>query len=261
MLKALIIAAGCGERLKPFTLTEPKPLMPLLGSRIIERIIVSIRNAGISEVVIVIGYLGKKIMDFLGDGSKYGVKIRFVENKFWRLGNGVSVYVARRKIRGRFLLLMADHVFDPKVLSMLKDFSSNVAADECVLCVDTRMKYVFDMDDATKVKIVNGRIIDIGKDLKDFNGIDMGIFLCSPIIFETLRYNIRRGLYTLTDAVKELARQGKMKPLIIDEEELFWIDIDTFKALEIATALLEMKSTLEKFRESSYAPPIDNLDI
>jgi len=168
--------------------------------------------------------------------------------------------VARRKIRGRFLLLMADHVFDPKVLSMLKDFSSNVAADECVLCVDTGMKYVLDMDDATKVKIVNGRIIDIGKDLKDFNGIDMGIFLCSPIIFEILKSNIRRGLYTLTDAVKELARQGKMKPLIIDDE-LFWIDIDTFKALEIAASILEMKSTLEKFRESSYVPPIDNLDI
>jgi len=90
-MKALIIAAGKGSRLKSLTIVEPKPLIQLLGLSLIERIILTARQAGIDEFVIVIGYLEEKIKDKLGDGKRYGVKITYIENLEWQRGNGVSV--------------------------------------------------------------------------------------------------------------------------------------------------------------------------
>jgi len=235
-MKALIIAAGRGERFRPFTDREPKPLIPLLGLRLIERVILSAKEAGIGSFVVVTGYLGEKVREFLGDGSKYGVEIEYVENSRWEMGNGVSVYEARDLLEERFILLMSDHIFNPKILSALKKCS--IDRDECILCVDKEMRYVFDTDDATKVKVVNDEIIQIGKNLKEYNGVDMGIFLCSPHIFKILEKNIQKGRYSLTEAVRELAKAGKMKAFCIQDSDDYWIDIDTVESLRIASEIL-----------------------
>ena len=240
-MKALIIAAGRGERFRPFTDENPKPLIPLLGRPLIERVILAVREAGIKDLVIVTGYLGEKLRSFLGDGSRYGVRIEYVENKRWPLGNGVSVYEARNLIEEGFLLLMSDHVFNPKILCELE--KCRVDEDECILCVDMQMKYVFDIDDATKVLVDGDRILQIGKELEDYNGVDMGIFLCSPSIFEVLRRNIEKGRYSLTEAIRELANEGKMRAFCLGDEEYFWIDVDTPRMEKIAEKIL---SILEK---------------
>jgi len=235
-IRALIIAAGRGERLRPFTDEQPKPLVPLLGLRLIERVILSAKEAGIKEFAIVTGYLGRKVMKFLGDGSRYHVKIEYVENGRWRKGNGVSVYEARKLLDESFVLLMSDHVFDPGILSELK--RCELGEEECILCVDKGMRCVFDVHDATKVNVVDGKIEKIGKGLSEYNGVDMGIFLCSPHIFEVLRRNIANGRYSLTETIRELARERKMKAYCIDDGESYWIDIDTFQSLKIAREML-----------------------
>ena len=235
-MKGLIIAAGRGERLRPFTDEKPKPLVPLLGLRLIERVILSAKEAGIKEFVIVTGYLGRDLMSFLGDGSRYGVKIEYAENRMWEKGNGVSVYEARKLLKERFILLMSDHIFNPEILSTIREF--DIDEEECVLCVDVRMRYVFDMEDATKAKVVDGKIVDIGKNIEEYDGVDMGIFLCSPYIFKVLKKNIEKRRYSLTESIKEMARQGKMKAYCIDDETLYWIDIDTFESLRFAEKIL-----------------------
>jgi len=252
-MKALIIAAGRGERFRPFTDENPKPLIPLLGRSLIERVILAIKEAGIKDIIIVIGYLGEKLKDFLEDGSKYGVRIEYVENKDWHLGNGVSVYKAKDLIDGRFILLMSDHVFNPKILCELKKYE--IDNDECVLCVDTHMRYVYDIDDATKVLVNGDRIFKIGKELRDYNGVDMGMFLCSPIIFEALDRSIRKGGYSLTEAVRELANKGKMKAYCFVDEDYYWMDIDTPRMEKIAEEILPLLesevSSKEILREKS----------
>ena len=106
-----------------------------------------------------------------------------------------------------------------------------------------QMKYVFDIDDATKVLVDGDRILQIGKELEDYNGVDMGIFLCSPSIFEVLKRNIEKGRYSLTEAIRELANEGKMRAFRVDDEEYFWIDVDTPRMEKIAEKIL---SILEK---------------
>ncbi|MCD6325709.1 phosphocholine cytidylyltransferase family protein [Candidatus Bathyarchaeota archaeon] len=242
-MKGLIIAAGRGERFRPFTDEYPKPLIPLLGRPLIERVILAVREAGIKDLIIVTGYLGEKLRVFLDDGSKYGVSIKYVENERWRLGNGVSVYEARGLIDGNFILLMSDHVFNPEIICELQRY--RIGKDECVLCVDTRMRYVFDVDDATKVLVDGDRILQIGKELKNYNGVDMGIFLCSSSIFEALDRSIRMGRYSLTEAIRELANEGKMRACCFDDEEHYWMDIDTPRMERIAEKILPILEELE----------------
>lgn len=239
-MKALIIAAGRGERLRPLTDEQPKPLIPLLGLKLIERVIFPLKENGIKEFVVVTGYLGEKIKRFLGDGSRYGIKICYVENGRWRMGNGISVYEARDNLKEKFILVMSDHIFSPKILSALG--VCEIGKDESMLFVDKGMRYVFDLDDATKVKVIDGKIVDIGKNLARYNGVDMGIFICSPYIFNVLERNIREGYYSLTDAIRELAKQGKMKAYCIQDDEAYWIDIDTLESVKIAEKILSMNN-------------------
>ena len=87
-MKAVIIAAGNGRRLRPFTEEIPKPLAPLGGVPLIERIVLSGKEAGIKEFLVVLGYLGDKLKEGLGDGKKHGVRIDYVKT-----GNGRGLTV------------------------------------------------------------------------------------------------------------------------------------------------------------------------
>ncbi len=78
-MKAMILAAGRGERLRPLTDTTPKPLLPVAGKPLIEHTILSLKSAGIKEIVINVAYLSKNIIDRLGDGSQLNVQINFSE--------------------------------------------------------------------------------------------------------------------------------------------------------------------------------------
>ncbi|RKY85038.1 hypothetical protein DRQ09_07815, partial [candidate division KSB1 bacterium] len=92
------------------------------------------------------------------------------------------------------------------------------------------------IEDATKVLIENDKIIDIGKELTIYNGVDTGIFLCSPSIFDALEESINNGNDTLSGGIRVLADRGKMRTL--DVSGKFWIDVDDTKALKNAQSLL-----------------------
>ena len=80
-MKALIIAAGQGSRLGDSTGDKPKPLVRLLGLSLIERVVLTAKEAGINEFVVTVGYLEHEIKANLGDGKRLGVRIDYVESK------------------------------------------------------------------------------------------------------------------------------------------------------------------------------------
>lgn len=233
-MKALIIAAGNGTRLRPYTNNKPKSLIHLWDLTIIERVILAAKKAGISNFIIVTGYLGHKLRKFLGKGKKYGVKIKYISNEKWKKPNGISVLKAKDVIKEKFVLLMADHIFDPNKLAVFKKLKIN--KEECALCIDKNMHNVFDIDDATKVKVVDGFVQNIGKKLKNYNAIDTGMFLCTPYLFKVLEQNIKKGFCSLTDSVKAMAKQGKMRACTTNSP---WADIDTAKDLAFAKRLIK----------------------
>ncbi|MBA6064390.1 nucleotidyltransferase family protein [Pseudomonas mosselii] len=89
-MKAMILAAGKGERMRPLTLHTPKPLVPAAGKPLIEYHLEALARAGIREVVINHAWLGQQIEDHLGDGSRFGLRIRYsAEGEPLETGGGI----------------------------------------------------------------------------------------------------------------------------------------------------------------------------
>ena len=80
-MRAMILAAGLGSRMRPLTNHTPKPLLEVGGKPLIVWHIERLKKAGFREIVINVAYLGQQIMDYLGDGSQYGVKILFSDEQ------------------------------------------------------------------------------------------------------------------------------------------------------------------------------------
>jgi len=241
-VKALIIAAGRGSRLNETTKDIPKALIPLLGLPLIERAILTTKEAGINEYVIVVGYLGEKIKVFLGNGDRFRVKIGYIENEEWQKSNGVSVLKAKKLLNENFFLLMSDHIFDARILKGLVNYYMKGTV---VLAVDRREP----LTDDTKVLEKNGKIVDIGKDIQESNCIDTGIFLCSPKIFSYAEDAAKESKTELSEGILRAAENGDAEIFDITqinsyissirkEIEAFWMDIDTKEDLSKAKKLL-----------------------
>ncbi|MBS0352069.1 MAG: nucleotidyltransferase family protein [Proteobacteria bacterium] len=91
-MKAMILAAGRGERMKPFTDHTPKPLAPFRGERLIEPLLRSLFESGVRQAVINVCHLGDQIMEFLGDGRRYGLQLQYSIESYvgqWDTGGGI----------------------------------------------------------------------------------------------------------------------------------------------------------------------------
>lgn len=108
-MKAIIIAGGRGERLKPLTDKLPKTMIEVAGKPILEHIIALLKKNDISGIIISVCYLADKIISYFGDGSKFGVKIDYVfEKKDAPLGTAGAVLGAKKYIKDTFIVTYAD---------------------------------------------------------------------------------------------------------------------------------------------------------
>ncbi len=234
-MKCLILAAGSGSRLR--RRADSKPLFPLLGVPLIERTIRSAQAAGADDFVVITGHRAQPLRAFLHRLSgRIGAPIATVHNARWReAGNGVSVSAAEGKIEEPFLLLMADHLFDPELPRRLME--AGAPENGLRLAVDgNRTNPLVDLEDVTRVRREGERIVEIGKGLEWYDGFDTGLFLATPALFEALREAQAEGDTTLSGGVRRLAARGKA--LALDVTGGFWCDLDDEAALKKAEAVL-----------------------
>ncbi|MEC8448790.1 MAG: nucleotidyltransferase family protein [Pseudomonadota bacterium] len=121
-MKAFMLAAGLGKRLLPLTQDKPKPLLKVGGIPLIQRNLMKLKDSNISEVVINVHYLGEQIINFLGDGSDYEMKISYSIEKDL-LGTGGGIRKSIHHFEDPFIVLSSDtwSDFDFKHLSLNKD--------------------------------------------------------------------------------------------------------------------------------------------
>lgn len=232
-MEALIIAAGRGSRMTGRDI--PKPLVPVRGTRLLELVILSAKASGIEDFKVVVGFQAERIAREIGPGGDLGVRIEYVFNPAWTSGNGLSVAAARGRMKGRFLLLMADHLFDPAALAGLT--ALDLPADACALGVDYKLQGAhFDPEDVTRVFVEDGLVRRIGKGLIPYNGLDTGLFSCSPAIFEALEQSLALGGDALTDANRILSEAGRLRAFDIGDR--YWMDIDDPEMLRKAEEVL-----------------------
>jgi len=233
-MKALIVAAGRGIRINKSTGALPKPLHKCGTKMLIEHVINALKEAGVNEILIVVGYAATEIMSKLGDGKKYGIKIKYVMNEEWEKPNGLSVYKAKDFLKEDFVLSMSDHLYSS---SMVKDLIKKDKKNGCcILCIDRKTKEIRDIGDATKVLLSGDKIVDIGKEIKKFNGIDCGVFFLSPYFFKALEKSQKKGDFSISGGVRELCKEGKM--LYFDIGNRKWIDVDTKEELKFANKII-----------------------
>jgi myo-inositol-1-phosphate synthase len=251
--KCLIIAAGKGLRLR--SQGDSKPLTPIFGVPLIERVILNALEAGANEFFVVTGYQGAPLKSFLQNlASRLGVPITPIDNEDWEKENGLSVLKGRQYFQEPFLLLMADHLFDPAIARELMDYP--LANEEIVLAVDkNKSSPNVDLKDVTRVVTDGNNILKIGKGLKDFDAFDTGIFFCRPVIFKALEQCSREnGDTTLSGAIQILARKKQART--VDIAGRFWIDVDDPAAFKRAENALLAEIEESPQQNSTEEPPV-----
>lgn len=218
----------------------PKPLQPVAGIPLLVRVLRTLESEGIREAVIVTGHLAETLETALRAVVKtesLALKLHFVHNdKHRTTANGVSVLVARDWIEGEgdVLLTMSDHLFDPELIRRLRAFDK--PKDAMVLAVDFDVAGCFDIDDATKVVVEDGKIVAIGKELPKYNAIDTGVFRIGKELVDALSVVFaERGDCSLSDGGRALSKDGRF--LACDIGKASWIDVDTPEALAHAEAI------------------------
>ena len=232
--KAVILAAGNGDRFHNPT-HDSKLLQPLLGQPILLRTLEAAFDAGIRSATVVLGYQAPRVRAMVEAGAPRGLYVSFAVNPEWHLENGVSALAARTSVGDeRFALLMGDHIFEPPVLQRM--LRLDVARGESLLAIDARPVPPEVADEATKVRREGSRIVAIGKDLVEYDALDTGVFVFSPVLFDALERSRALGDTTLSGGVRQLAARGLMRGVEIGDAT--WCDIDTISDLAAAESAL-----------------------
>ena len=115
-MKAVILAAGEGRRLRPFTETMPKVMLPIGNKPILEYVINAVKNTGISEIILVVGYKKEAIMEYFKDYTD--IKITYVVQEK-QLGTAHALLQAKKHIKNSFIVLSGDNIIDQSSISKI----------------------------------------------------------------------------------------------------------------------------------------------
>ena len=116
--QAVILAAGEGQRLRPFTVSKPKVMIPIANKPILRYIIEAAARNGVRKIVVVVGYKKDQVIDYFGSGEQFNVEIDYVEQK-QQLGTAHALKLAKGKVNGKFLALSGDNIIEPATISKL----------------------------------------------------------------------------------------------------------------------------------------------
>jgi len=120
-LKAVILAAGEGIRLRPLTLTRPKHLITIGGRPILEHILDSLKVAGLNEALIIAHYMADKLQQFFDNGSRFGIELKYKLQDGVR-GTADAAGLARSYVDEDFLLIYGDLVVTPDIVKKVIGF-------------------------------------------------------------------------------------------------------------------------------------------
>ncbi len=223
-MKGVILAAGDGGRLHPYTQDTPKVLLRVGGQRLIGYALDALGAAGISEIAVVVGHQSEKIQAALEDNYPL---VTFVYNENHVGENALSVHAARQFVGCEpFVLSMGDHVTGTDIVQRL-------LADEredCVLCVDSDARHSSQINDGTRVDVDSCGYIRamIGKDLEVWNAIDTGVFMMTEEVFPVIEHLTgEKGIHVgITDMINYMGEINRPFAAC-DVRGTFWADIDT----------------------------------
>ena len=221
---AVILAAGNGERFQEKGIKLPKVLLKVGGFRLLERAILSLHKVGVERFYITVGAYRDQVMDIMKQvESIKDIDVNFVVCENYNEGNGVSFGAGAALIKESFFLTMSDHLFSIDSLEKFVLDNKNFPSLPSLAC-DANLPAVFDMDDATKVKSKNQKIANIGKQLSDYDLVDMGLFYFPKGYGPKIAIKVENGAKSVSDIINQLIAETGVRTAVI--EEALWQDVD-----------------------------------
>lgn len=223
-MKAVIMAGGEGTRLRPLTCNRPKPMVPVVNKPVMWHIMALLNKYGIKDIAVTLQYLPDMVKEYFGDGSEYGVNLRYFVEQI-PLGTAGSVKNAEKFLDGTFVVISGDALTDIN-LQKAVDFHNQKGAMATLVLkkVDIPLEYGVVVTDE------EGRITRFlekpswGEVFSDT--VNTGIYILSP---EVLTYFKRNELYDFSkDLFPQLLKDGKpMFGFVTDD---YWCDIGDLRA-------------------------------
>ena len=222
-LLGVILAAGKGTRIAPFSERFPKPMLPVLGKPLIQHQVECLRDLGVKRVLIVIGHLGYEIVRGLGDGGRFGVTIEYVDQGP-TLGIAHAVGKLEQRIDRPFMLFLGDIVFVHRDLGSMTAMMGQDGV-RAVLAVKEepdpaaiRRNFVVMEQDGLVTRVIEKPQHPRTR-LKG-----CGLYLFDPVFFDAVRRTPRTALrdeYEITDAIQIFIDDGhRVKAARVIEDDL-----------------------------------------
>ena len=209
MKQAVILAAGEGQRLRPFTVTRPKAMISIADKPILQHIVESLARCGIRDIVIVVGYRKTQVLDFMGSGEKFGVKISYVSQDK-QLGTAHALCRVKDKVQDEFLVLPGDNLIEAATIA---DFVE--VRPEAVLVKRVKDPQRYGVIDAVgdEIRSITEKPADAGSNL-----INTGIYAFSKDIFK-----YAEDVLDIPDAINHMIASGRAIKAV--ETKGAWLDV------------------------------------
>ena len=234
-MKAIILAAGLGSRLKRLTIDKPKALIEVNGITMLESVIVKLKNQGITDFLINIHYLGQNIIDFLTKHNNFGVNITISDERQQLLDTGGAILKAKHFITGNEPVLVhnVDIISDVNINELLKYHNNNnCVATLCVRKRDSGRGLLFNktMHLIGWTNIEKQEFKWVNKKCIDYNTFAFsGIYMIAPefvnLITQTSKFSI---IETWLDIAKKNIISGYV------DTSVKWHDLGTIEKINIA---------------------------
>lgn len=227
-MKVVILAGGKGRRLKPYTTSFPKPMMPVGDKPILEILIRQLALYGQKDIILAVGHLAELLMSFFGDGSQFGVKIQYSREET-PLGTIGPVSLVREKLKETFMVINGDTLTD-------LDYSKLLAHHKKSKCIATvaLSKRVIEIDFGVPTLTAKSTIEKYEEKPKMTYQVGTGICVFEPEIFTYIKTGERLDL---PDVLKRLFASGKTVNAYVHEG--YWFDIGRPADYEAACQFIE----------------------
>jgi len=210
-ITGVVLSAGLGSRIKPLSFETPKPLLPVCNKPIMQYQLEAMASAGIRDFIIVVGYLKEKIMDYFGDGSAWGLRIKYIEQEK-PLGIAHAVGQLERHVSGPFLLYLGDIFTIHRDLGEVMDtFHNKKGSVVLVVKREDNPEYI---KRNFAIQLGRGGLVKrvIEKPRYAINNLKgCGIYLFDLPIFDAIRRTPRTALrdeYEITNSIQILSEDG-----------------------------------------------------
>jgi len=244
-MKAVILAAGEGKRLRPITSSRPKPMIPIAGKPLLEHTIIALKNIGIEHVLLIVGYKEDFVKAYFGDGrDKFDIKIEYIIQDEY-LGTAHATGYAKDFVNEdeHFLMMYGDILVDPVVFEeVTKTFKENKAEGLISLFkVDNPQNYgIISLNPEGYVEKI---VEKPSPDQNVGNLANAGLFIFNPLIFKAIEKTEKsvRNEFELTDSMEILVKKLNGKIIGYDIKNRFWSDVGLpWQLLEANNFLLNL---------------------